>query len=898
MTIKIGKNVEMPDNNIRLKNLNAGAGASLVDGALAVTTAVASTSVTSPAGYFDNIPGGGGGGGVNASAIIAALGYVPLSNTDTIANSVLFNGHDESYFANASLLTSGNISSTLLGTGTANSTTYLRGDKTWGSLPVSNTSQAGIVQLIDSVSNTSIDIAATANSVRTAYNAAIAAGNAAAAYANAIAYSGNATAAYANAIAYSGNAVQAYTNAIAYSGNAALAYANAIAYSGNAALAYANAIAWSGNAVAAYTNAIAWSGNAVAAYTNAVSYAATIAATAYSNAIAYSGNAVAAYTNAIAWSGNAALAYSNAVSSAAGLYMPLAGGVFTGNVTPNSNTLNLGSTTARWNFWANSITSGPILSGSLYVNNNIYTTANTTAYTISSDPLATIGSGGYVQLWGSGSANPGLVIIGNANRSITQNATVTSIAGTGTLYAAPRAIFSGDSHRSSPTLGSAHGSLQVSQSGDQSYGMIMGVNGATGDSWIQVQRVDGTGTAYDLQLQPSGGVVQIGVPAGGSSIPLRFTGANTTEQTLGLITDGNWRWRVGGSGGSAKNFDFYRYNDSGTFQDTTLSLSRATGLATFANGIFMTAGASYFNELNIMAGNPLRWRAASGAANWMYVDNNGTNFVLSRQSKTGSYIDSPMYITLNNGDVQFGNNVNITGDFTARYLSSTGGVYQNIGTAVQTIWYETDGGSNNKRWNHYVDGGVYYFVISNDDTSGSKTCMQFQRSANVATFVGFGANTLALVDNAYTLGGGSNRWTTVYATTGSINTSDETLKTPFESISPELKTAAIKIIKEIGSYKWLDAVEAKGEEEARIHIGLTSQKVQSLLAEAGVDPDKYAMFCRDELVDPVTETDFSDPDNPVQIKKKKPRKKKYRYGLRYDQVILLALAAIAEKLEL
>jgi len=138
---------------------------------------------------------------------------------------------------------------------------------------LANTTTIGIVQLIDSVTNTSITLAATANTVKNAYDKAIDANTrassaqtaATSAYSNAIlvsatAYSNavsdaatdattKAGTAYSNAIATAASdattkAGTAYSNAIAYSGNAALAYANAIAYSGNAALAYANAIAY------------------------------------------------------------------------------------------------------------------------------------------------------------------------------------------------------------------------------------------------------------------------------------------------------------------------------------------------------------------------------------------------------------------------------------------------------------------------------------------------------------------------------------------------------------------------------------------------------------------------------------------------------------------------------
>lgn len=59
-----------------------------------------------------------------------------------------------------------------------------------------------------------------------------------------------------------------------------------------------------------------------------------------------------------------------------------------------------------------------------------------------------------------------------------------------------------------PTLGTEIGHLWLSNDGG-AYGLNAGVAG-TGNAWLQVHRGDGTGTAYDLLLQPSGGNVAIG----------------------------------------------------------------------------------------------------------------------------------------------------------------------------------------------------------------------------------------------------------------------------------------------------------------------------------------------------------------------------------------------------
>lgn len=83
-------------------------------------------------------------------------------------------------------------------------------------LPAGNSTAAGILQIIDSVTNTSVTIAAAANSVKLAYDTAVAAGNAALAYSNAATYADNRAAnAYSNAILFASNASNVNTGTVA-----------------------------------------------------------------------------------------------------------------------------------------------------------------------------------------------------------------------------------------------------------------------------------------------------------------------------------------------------------------------------------------------------------------------------------------------------------------------------------------------------------------------------------------------------------------------------------------------------------------------------------------------------------------------------------------------------------
>ena len=59
-----------------------------------------------------------------------------------------------------------------------------------------------------------------------------------------------------------------------------------------------------------------------------------------------------------------------------------------------------------------------------------------------------------------------------------------------------------------PTLGTASGVIAISI--NELHGMYLGVDGSSGNGWIQAMREDATATAYNLILQPSGGNVGIG----------------------------------------------------------------------------------------------------------------------------------------------------------------------------------------------------------------------------------------------------------------------------------------------------------------------------------------------------------------------------------------------------
>ena len=142
-------------------------------------------------------------------------------------------------------------------------------------------------------------------------------------------------------------------------------------------------------------------------------------------------------------------------------------------------------------------------------------------------------------------------------------------------------------------------------------------------------------------------------------------------------------------------------------------------------------------------------------------------------------------------------------------------------------------------------------------------------------------------DNLQTLGMSGFRWSTVYAATGTINTSDAREKLWRGAANAAEQRAARRILAELGFFQWHDAIAAKGAEDARRHFGVRAQAVWAIMADEGlVDPigsdgrpgrTPYAFLCFDR---------WDDADGVSHD----------RFGVRGDQLALFLVAGLAAEL--
>ena len=117
----------------------------------------------------------------------------------------------------------------------------------------------------------------------------------------------------------------------------------------------------------------------------------------------------------------------------------------------------------------------------------------------------------------------------------------------------------------------------------------------------------------------------------------------------------------------------------------------------------------------------------------------------------------------------------------------------------------------------------------------------------------FAGNIYPAVDNnGWNCGTSSKRWSTIFAVTGTINTSDARLKTEVRSLQDAEISAAQQLAYEIGSYKWLSAIEQKGP-AARHHIGMTVQRAIEIMETNGLSPFAYGFICFDQWDEVISE---------------------------------------------
>ena len=425
------------------------------------------------------------------------------------------------------------------------------------------------------------------------------------------------------------------------------------------------------------------------------------------------------------------------------------------------------------------------------------------------------------------------------------------------------------------------------------YGLYTGYTNSSNDA-IGVAATRSGGGALPLSLQPFGGSVGIGTTSPRAKTEVFDSGVSAAFNAGNLST-----WRVmqvrnniesttgtaagialGGDGGSDtetagivgisdnstggvcqlgfivsagnNSAEAMRINSDGQVLVGSTSTSFSNSVATFAtsnndSSVSNGAGAAIsIKNTNTTDGNYSTLyfeNSAGGVDSAIYgvhgdADGTGTSRVgtlVFATANSGGGVSERMRID-SNGKVLIGK--------TSTAFSVAGVRFDSIGLAEIT----RDGNTPLHINRTSSDGGILAFYKDGTQEGAITTAQGNIQLVSGGVGVGVGDDNIYPVngsgvaaDNQFDLGDSSVRFDDVFATNGTIQTSDENEKQNIASLTSAEITAATAISKLFKTFKWKDKVAAKGD-SARTHTGVIAQQVETAMSDAGLDAGDYAFF--------------------------------------------------------
>ena len=227
--------------------------------------------------------------------------------------------------------------------------------------------------------------------------------------------------------------------------------------------------------------------------------------------------------------------------------------------------------------------------------------------------------------------------------------------------------------------------------------------------------------------------------------------------------------------------------------------------------------------------------AKSAIDNWTYgYTFNGSTYIDGRCLYTGTVTAS----NLRGGTVEIINGGNVT--MARMVLGST--QYAGVGLEIDSIYggmrFQSAGNVFLEAWDGYNYG------------PGSSDPYIMIGSADVSTNMSFVPSN----DSYQTLGSAARKWSTVYASSGQIQTSDRELKHDIEPL-PEKYLQMVNRLEAV-RYKYNDGTSN------RFHVGFVAQDVKAVMDELGIDSTEFGGYV----------VDVDESSNPI-------------YMLRYEEFI-------------
>ena len=320
-----------------------------------------------------------------------------------------------------------------------------------------------------------------------------------------------------------------------------------------------------------------------------------------------------------------------------------------------------------------------------------------------------------------------------------------------------------------------------------------------------------------------------------------------------------------------------------TYRDAAIDLGKSDrrfkDLYLSGTAIVGDGSGSSFGTVRILGG------ATSGYSNLQFADDNDTNVGMIQYSHGSNY----MQFTTNDSEaMRIDSSGNLLVGKTSTSTTVAGIVLNDDGRLYATG--EGGAGHQAARFTRLSNDGDIVTFYSDSSTVGSIACnadtsnnymiigkgavgLQFARDADADNIMPARPDNQSLRDNAIDLGSGSFRFDDIYATNGTIQTSDRNEKQDIAELSDAEQRVAVAAKGLLRKFRWRDAVAEKGD-EARTHFGIIAQDLQAAFAAEGLDAGDYAMFISSTWTDEET------------------GEERTRMGVRYSELLAFIIAAI------
>jgi hypothetical protein len=368
---------------------------------------------------------------------------------------------------------------------------------------------------------------------------------------------------------------------------------------------------------------------------------------------------------------------------------------------------------------------------------------------------------------------------------------------------------------------------ETKNTGGGTYGDIYFATRSTGGTEQPTERMRIT-SAGALQLSDVNSPNDINTAIYSNSDVLEFEAFGTNGAIAFSTGSGvDERMRIDSAGNTSFTLGT---NAVGTFNDAISEV----GSGNFALQVTNSAGSAL---------KPLGFRAedirfATGSAERMRIDSNGNLLVSTSSDFASGTVDGIIAQGTNKPAAAFSNTED--GQVVKFYKSSS--LVGSIGTINDSLYIASP---------YSTDSGLRFSasIVHPCTTTGEPR------------------------DNAIDLGYSAARFDDIYATNGTIQTSDQNEKQDIAELSDAEQRVAVAAKGLLRKFRWKSSVEEKGD-EARTHFGIIAQDLQAAFAAEGLDAGDYAMFINSTWTDEETGEERS------------------RMGVRYSELLAFIIAAI------